>query len=147
MLPFKDRDAGLAFRIATDTPVSAYDIIPYGGWASRIPGAALLLPTAAWGSNYIAFAPSGVSPPQNEGELWATVVAREDGTTVKVAPPVSLIGGANLLPAPAGEVTEYTLAAGEAIQWIDPQWSGRPIRPAPFSRVTSRLVFGPATPT
>jgi hypothetical protein len=119
---------GLAFRITTDTPVSAYDIIPYGGWASRIPGAALLLPTAAWGSNYIAFAPSGVSPPRNAGELWATVVAREDGTTVKVAPPVSLIGGANLLPAPAGEVTEYTLAAGEAIQWIDPTvvWSPDP---------------------
>jgi len=111
---------GSAFQIATDTPVSAYDIVPYGGWASRFPGAALLLPTAAWGSNYIAFAPSGFGPAQNGGELWATIVAREDGTTVKVAPPVSLVGGPNLLPAPAGQVTEYTLAAGEAIQWIDP---------------------------
>ncbi len=39
---------GKAFRITTDVPVSAYDILPYGGATSFIPSAQLLFPATAW---------------------------------------------------------------------------------------------------
>jgi len=114
---------GTAFRIVSDTPLSAYDILPYGAAASYLPSATLLLPATAWGTNYIALAPPNrpatATSSSGTGEVWTAVVASEDGTTVKVAPRVSLPGGAGLAPALAGEVTEYTLNAGEAIQWID----------------------------
>lgn len=114
---------GAAFHIVSDTPLSAYDILPYGGATSYLPGATLLLPSTAWGTNYIALAPPNRMVPMASidviGEVWTAVVAREDGTKLRVAPRVSLPGSASLAPALAGEVTEYTLAAGEAIQWID----------------------------
>src|SRR5262249_1375410 len=37
--------------------VSAYDILPYGGALSYLPSAELLLPTTAWGTNYVAAGP------------------------------------------------------------------------------------------
>jgi hypothetical protein len=106
---------GSAFHVVSDTPLSAYDILPYGGASSYLPSATLLLPAAAWGTNYIALGPRG----DGYGELWATLVAQEDGTTVQVAPLQSLPGSSSLAPAPAGQVTTYNMDAGEAVQWID----------------------------
>ena len=65
---------GSAFHVVSDTPLSAYDILPYGGASSYLPSATLLLPAAAWGTNYIALGPRG----DGYGELWATLVAHED---------------------------------------------------------------------
>src|SRR5262249_26308532 len=45
---------GHAFHISTDRPIVAYDIYPYGGSASMVSSATLLLPTPSWGTNYIA---------------------------------------------------------------------------------------------
>jgi hypothetical protein len=118
---------GAAFHVVSDTPLSAYDILPYDGFQSAFASAALLLPATTWDTNYIALAPKYVGLPGQaapslafRGDLWATIVAREDGTTVRVAPQVSLPGSDALPAAPAGQVTEYELSAGEFIQWIDP---------------------------
>jgi len=68
---------GDAFHVVTDFPVSAYDILPFGGSTSFAPGAELVLPTSAWGTNYLmAGAPGGV----------AMVMATEDDTTITVSP-------------------------------------------------------------
>ena len=48
---------GDAFHLTSDAPVSAYDILPYGGASSFLPSAELLLPTSAWGTNYVAAVP------------------------------------------------------------------------------------------
>lgn len=106
---------GKAWRITTSVPVSAYDILPYGGASSFLPSAELLLPTTAWGTNYVAVAPSGSS----QGQGWGQVVAAQDGTTVSVRPTTSLPGGTNVTAAPAGQTTTYTLGAGEVLQWQD----------------------------
>lgn len=106
---------GSAFHIVTDTPVSAYDIVPYGGASSYLPSATLLLPAASWGTNYVAIAPRN----DQTGSLWSLIVASEDHTQVKVAPRESLPGSASLASAPAGQVTTYSLNAGESIQWLD----------------------------
>lgn len=106
---------GQAWHIATDAPVTAYDILPYGGASSYLPSAELLLPTSAWGTNYY-----GIVPPRGgAGPQWGQVVAQADGTTVQVLPNVPLPGGANVSAAPKGTTTTYTLKAGEYIQWQD----------------------------
>ncbi len=105
---------GKAFRIVTDRPVRAYDILPYGGASSYLPSATLLFPATSWGENFVASSPEkGTNGPQ----LFALVVANEDGTTVKVAPKTNFPGGNGIDPAPANVTTEYTLNAGEILQW------------------------------
>lgn len=111
---------GSAFHIVSDTPLSAYDILPYGGALSFLPSASLLLPAASWGTNSIAVAPHS----DGLGSQWALVVAQEDGTKLRIAPPDPLPGGATLSAAPAGEVTEYTLDSGETLQWLDVALTG-----------------------
>ena len=49
------RDPGMAdaFRIRTNVPVVAYQMLPYGGGHARVTGSTLLLPTSAWATNYV----------------------------------------------------------------------------------------------
>src|SRR5262249_20358015 len=42
--------AGTAFHVVSDTPLTAYDIMPYGGALSYFPGATLLVPSTSWGT-------------------------------------------------------------------------------------------------
>ncbi len=107
---------GTAWHIVTDHPVMAYDILPFGGAKSYLPSAELLLPTAAWGTNYFAIVPQhGTSTfPQ-----WGQLVALENGTSVTVFPNVALPSGASVADAPANTQTTFTLSAGEYIQWQD----------------------------
>ncbi len=106
---------GQAFHVTADVPVSAYDINPYGGALSFLPSASLLFPATSWGTNHMAIAPapSGFA-------MFAMVVAREDNTIVKVAPASNFPGGGGQAPAPAGVTTEYTLGAGQVLQWSQP---------------------------
>jgi hypothetical protein len=122
----RDAARGAAFHVYSDTPVSAHHILPYGAghFPANYTSASLLLPTTSWSTNYIITAPRMFGAEWRTSyfdleQLWASIVAQEDDTTVKVLPPTSLLGGDRLEEAPAGEVTEYTLAAGEVIQWLD----------------------------
>jgi hypothetical protein len=105
---------GQAFTITTDAPVSAYDILPYGGAQSFLPSAQLLLPTTAWGTNYVAVVPpiQGMGGPQ-----WGQIVASADATTIKINPTQSLPAAGGVPAAPKGVVTTFTLNRGEVVQW------------------------------
>jgi hypothetical protein len=105
---------GTSFHITTSVPVSAYDILPYGGASSFLPAAELLLPTTAWGTNYVTAGPAPTTGPG-----FGTVVAAMDGTTVQITPTVALPAGTGVAAAPANTTTSYTLNAGEFIQWQD----------------------------
>ncbi len=107
---------GLAFHVASDTPISAYDILPYGGARSHFPSAELLFPTTAWGDNYVVIAtPKGThSAP---GPLWGQVLATEDDTSLSVLPSVDLPASAAFSAAPKGSTATFTLKAGEYVQW------------------------------
>lgn len=118
---------GSAFGISSDTPVTAHHILPYGAghFPANYTSASLLLPSTTWGTNYVATAPRMFGAERQtfyleKEQLWASIVASEDNTTVKVLPAMTLPGGESLNEAPAGEVTEYSLAAGEVIQWLNP---------------------------
>jgi len=103
---------GYAWRISTDIPVSAYDILPYGGASSYLPSAELILPTTAWGDNYIA-----VTPKPSSGPPWGQLVAAEDGTQVQILPKISLPSAGAVPAAPANTTTTFNLNAGEYVQW------------------------------
>lgn len=108
---------GTAFHIQTDAPVSAYDVLPYGGALSYLPSAELLLPNSAWGTNYV-FA----VPPKGSGigdSRWGQVVASQDNTTVMINPTETLLGAGGVPSAPKGQVTSFILNAGEFVQWAD----------------------------
>ncbi len=110
---------GQAWHITTSFPVSAYDILPFGGASSYLPGATLLYPTSAWGNNYIAALPklgSG-SNSSSQGPHWGQVVAFQNGTTVDIVPTANLPAGTGVIAAPQNVKTTYTLNAGEFIQW------------------------------
>jgi hypothetical protein len=105
---------GAAFHITTSVPVTAYDILPFGGASSWLPSAELVLPTTAWGTNYIA-----AGPQRNMGPGWGQVVASVDHTTVQITPVGDLPAGPGVVAAPATTTTSYTLDAGQFIQWHD----------------------------
>ncbi len=112
---------GEAFHVESDTPISAYDILPYGGAHSHVPSAGLLYPTSAWGDNYVVVA----TPPGTYATpgLWGQVLASEDDTTIQLLPSVALPAGATFSAAPTGEMTEFTISRGEYLQWVLPAGS------------------------
>ncbi len=110
---------GTAWHITTSYPVSAYDILPFGGASSLLPGATLLYPTTAWGRNYIAALPALGSGQEGQfgGPHWGQIVAFQDGTSVDVVPTVALPSGGGVMAAPQNVKTTFTLNAGDFIQW------------------------------
>lgn len=108
---------GKGFRISTDRPVAAYQMLPYGGGSVAITSATLMLPTSVWDTNYVvvnAYAQSVAVPAARP--LWA-VVAGEDGTEVTVDPKVAIVGGPGVTAGAAGVPIKYNLARGETIQF------------------------------
>jgi hypothetical protein len=116
-----DTGIGHAWHISTDIPVSAYDILPYGGAKSYLPSAELIIPTSAWGTNYIA-----VDPKPASGPSFGQIVASQGSTHVKIVPTAALPAGTGVMAAPQNMVTTYTLNAGDYIQWQWPFMPGDP---------------------
>jgi hypothetical protein len=109
--------SGRAFRVMSDTPVTAYDILPYGGANTYLPSASLLFPTSAVGTNYLVVGADGTSDPPR-GEAWLLVTGTADGTKLTVASPGGLRGGTGLAAVPAGQMGTFDLSAGQMLQWI-----------------------------
>jgi hypothetical protein len=116
---------GDAFYVQSNTPISVYDMLPYGGAPSHFPSAALVYPTSAWGTNYVMIAtpPGTYSSP---GPLWAHVLASEDDTTVQILPTVGLPAGPTFPAAPANQTATFTVSAGQYLQWELPGGSPDP---------------------
>jgi IgGFc binding protein len=113
---------GQSFHIVTSVPVSLYDMLPFGGAKSWLPSAQLVLPTTAWGENFIAVSPkecTGGKCVSTGGLEWLQVLGTTDGTTVEIRPvqtlPASRSG--DVVAAPAGQASTYAVNAGEFIQW------------------------------
>ena len=102
---------GQSFRVTTDVPVVMYQINPYGGGAAAETGASLLLPTSAWGDNYIAL------NAYNAGSPSMNIIAKEDDTTVNILPVANINGGGGLPPGSANGLFTFTIDAGEHAQF------------------------------
>jgi hypothetical protein len=111
---------GKPFRITTSAPVAAYDIYPYGGAGSHISSATLLIPTSAWGTNYIAAAGYTVDADLHS-QHSVNVVAIHDGTEVTINPTAAIVGAAGVPGGAAGQPRTYNLASGQMLQLLQPQ--------------------------
>src|SRR5262249_54278230 len=60
-----------SFHVKTSAPVTSYDVYPYGGGDSAFTSSTMLLPTAAWGDNYVATSAFDYFP-------WIGIVAKDD---------------------------------------------------------------------
>jgi hypothetical protein len=120
---------GQAFRITTDLPVVAYQMLPYGGGSAAVTGATLLLPTSVWGTNYLAVNAYQSGSLGGNGASSMNIVATEDDTKVTILPRVAISPGPEIDGAAAGEAVTYTLGANEHIQLTQPaELTGSPIQ-------------------
>lgn len=110
---------GKAFHIETDMPVVAYQMLPYGGGKAAATGASLLLPTSAWGNNYVAVTaydtdmPPPISVPQGPS---MNIVAMADDTMVTMRPKSNIAGGGGIPAATANQPWVIKLNKGEHAQ-------------------------------
>ncbi|MBI5537501.1 MAG: IgGFc-binding protein [Deltaproteobacteria bacterium] len=109
---------GSAFHISTSAPVAAYDIYPYGGGMSAMTSATLLLPTTAWGTNYIGVSAFGSG--MGLSQPFLEVVAQFDGTSITINPSANIVGGTGVAASPKGTAQTYTLNKGQVLQFTQP---------------------------
>jgi len=120
---FHGTGVGKAFHIATSAAVVAYDIYPYGGGASALTSATLLLPTTSWDNNYVAVdaygggaAAAGIAA----GSPFVQIVARQDNTEITINPTNDIAGGNNVGGSPKGQAATYRIQKGEVLQFSQP---------------------------
>lgn len=113
------------FHIKTDAPVSAYSIYPYGGAASHLPSATLLLPVSSWTTNYVAVSPFDFGDTKKNRTLQ--IVANEDGTEVTMKPTVPVRAGSGVAGAAAGVAQTWSLSKGQVLQFVQRSLAGSPI--------------------
>jgi hypothetical protein len=109
---------GTAFRIKTNVPVVAYQMLPYGGGRARVTGSTLLLPTSAWDVDYVVADAYSAPTMINEARSGPTtvIVAGQDATHVTIKPTTDILDGAGVSGTPAGVPATYTLDQGQYLQ-------------------------------
>jgi hypothetical protein len=105
---------GNAFRITTTAPIVAYDVYPWGGAGSFVTSATLLIPTPAWGTNYVTADAWGPL----YGNPWTQIVASEDATTVTMVPTANVVGGNGAPSGAANAPMTITLNRGQMVQFL-----------------------------
>lgn len=102
-----------AFRITTTRPVAAYDIYPYGGAASAVASASLLLPTSAWSTVSVGVTPG---PSLYLYDPYLQIFATEDATEVRIEAPVAITAGTGVVGSNARQIVPRMLRRGEVLQ-------------------------------
>lgn len=117
------------FHITSDGPVVAYQMLGFHSASTSTAGATLLLPTSAWGENYVAVQAWG--PADFQGlpiPPSVAFVAKEDGTKIDFLPKVAIKSGIDIPDTPANTVVQYALDAGETIELLQTEeLTGSPI--------------------
>lgn len=106
-----------ALELKTSVPAVVYDIYPFGGAASFISSATLLLPISVWDTNYVAATMSNTPQPPHAYSFppGMSVVAHEDGTQVTLLPTVDIAAGGGVTAATKNTPVVYSLAAGQML--------------------------------
>lgn len=142
---------GKAWSITSNVPVTAYDIMPYGGASSFLPSAELLIPVTAWGTNYLAIVPPASKAGSTNSQQWGQIVAAENDTTVTIAAKTALPSGTNVPGVSPSSPAKLTLDAGEFVQWLGgTDMSGSVIqadKPVAFNGGNTYLCYASKTST
>ncbi|MEA2748609.1 MAG: hypothetical protein QOI41_2752, partial [Myxococcales bacterium] len=105
---------GNAFHITTTAAVAMYDIYPYGGGASALTSATLLLPSTSWDTNYIAVDAYGTG--LGAGGV-VQIVGQADNTQVTISASNDIVAGMGVTAAPKGKPTAYNVNKGQVLQF------------------------------
>ncbi len=103
---------GNAMEIKTSVPAVVYDIYPFGGAASYISSATLLLPITAWDTNYVA-ATMGEQPTAFPPGI--DLVAQEDNTQITLLPTENITAAGGVKGATKGSPVTYTINKGQNV--------------------------------
>ena len=134
---------GYAFHITTDSPVVAYQELPFGGGKAAATGASLLIPTSAWATNYIAVSAwddvgSDAVPINLPLGPSHDIVAMEDNTTVSMRPLTAIGAGSGVPAGAANGQWSMTLNRGEYVQITQ----SNPLSGSPITSSAPVGVFG-----
>jgi len=105
---------GSAFRIHSTLPVVAYQINPYEAAEKHTTDAALLIPVATLGDQYIVASHEGLSSYDYSSAI--SIVAVNDNTVVSIAPSAAVAAGAQIVGGSAP--FDITLNALEHLQLL-----------------------------
>lgn len=111
----KKTGIGSSFRLTATVPVSLTSMYPFGGAASYVPSATLVLPVATWGTEHMIINGWEASP---AGAPSTQIVASEDDTEVTILPTHDILGGPGVASAFAHEPAKYRLSRGQHLQLV-----------------------------
>ncbi len=104
---------GSSFHLKSTMPISLASIYPFGGAASFLPSATLLLPVTTWGKQHIV-----VNPWEGGPGLATQIVASEDDTEVTILPTNEIQDGTGIKGTPAKVAASYKLNKGQHLQLV-----------------------------
>ncbi len=112
-LSSSDTSFGSSYHLKATKPVSLVAMYPFGGAASFLPAATLLLPVVTWAKQHIIVNPWG-----GEWGLATQIVAAEDDTEVTILPTAEIQNGTGVKGAAAKAPATYRLGKGQNLQFI-----------------------------
>ncbi len=104
-------NARAAFRVTSDTPITAMQINPNGGSSSFVPDASMLLPTNALEGSYFAL---GYESLGGTGG-WAVVVATQDDTTITTTMGDAMMDAFDAQSYSTGDATGFFVGADKPV--------------------------------
>ncbi|MDF2694763.1 MAG: hypothetical protein K0S65_3146 [Labilithrix sp.] len=110
---------GTSFHLKTNAPVSLAAIYPFGGAASYVPSATLLLPVATWGQQHLlvnAWERITYQPAFSGAGPSAHIVASEDDTEITIRPTHAIQDGNGVVGTAAQVPVTYRLGKGQVLQ-------------------------------
>jgi len=107
---------GASYHLTTNAPVSLSAIYPFGGAASLIPSATLLLPVATWGTQNIIV--NAWEDNLLSGWPGAQIVASDDDTEVTIFPTNKIQDGEGVAGTAAYAPATYRLDKGQVLQIV-----------------------------
>ncbi|MBW2276728.1 MAG: IgGFc-binding protein [Deltaproteobacteria bacterium] len=105
---------GGAYRITSDVPIVAYQVNPYEADESYTSDATLLHQVPAWDSIHYVFGAEKINDSQ---DVYATVIASEDGTVVEVTPSVSTASAVDIPAGSPGVPFSIAMNTGDVAQF------------------------------
>ncbi|MDF2692734.1 MAG: hypothetical protein K0S65_1117 [Labilithrix sp.] len=106
---------GTSFHLTTNVPVGLSAIYPFGGAASYLPAATLLLPVKTWAKEHVVINGWEVG---RSGGPGAQIVAAEDDTEITIFPTRDIQNGIDVLGTPARVKATYRLDKGQHLQLV-----------------------------